>query len=549
MVSPGITSASYHGAIGVRSESISQVSVPQAFGMERTKKCDLGSTPPPTPSDAGTEDLDAEPPQRPGVLQRTLSLTRADIKPGNLIRRLSQRDNQPSAEYPISNEYRSSPAGSPDIDDHLAAPPKRQSNALSSTANNITRYSSAPLPRPGNFHRRPTNMSFKAVKKGGALEDDDEGHINLENGLDIVLNCEVSQKDPAGITVPYRLLIPALMYEGQEDLNDAPYRRKSLLQRFNGLRGGNRRSLAGNQGQGNWGKTPESSIHTETPSQTSDQQLQDDALGRGGTLGRLKRSLSGRGRKNISQEPEDVGSEPRVEGMGLFPRKSVAKKDISAPQLQRDTVSAEAVSTPPRGNNGFATTRSAPNPQHRAQGLTSTVTTTVTSNQPPQRQPSNANRVEGMGLFHRRSSSKAGTQPARAQQTPPQTAQQSQPLGLRMMEDRAQQQRQHMPDDAQADAGYPARRPSKIERMLGVGHAKEQSTGPSFAAREAARNNADDDYSTEGGYSDDYSYEESIGEEQTGKDSPPRGYGGIEAYKEGKGWKRLLGAKGKALVS
>ena len=37
--------------------------------------------------------------------------------------------------------------------------------------------------------------------------------INLEGGLDICLNMEVNQKDPAGITMPYRLLVPALWYE------------------------------------------------------------------------------------------------------------------------------------------------------------------------------------------------------------------------------------------------------------------------------------------------------------------------------------------------
>jgi hypothetical protein len=39
--------------------------------------------------------------------------------------------------------------------------------------------------------------------------------INLEGGLDITLNCEVSPKDPAGITTPYRLLVPALWFEGE----------------------------------------------------------------------------------------------------------------------------------------------------------------------------------------------------------------------------------------------------------------------------------------------------------------------------------------------
>ncbi len=33
------------------------------------------------------------------------------------------------------------------------------------------------------------------------------------------MNCEVSPKDPAGITTPYRLLVPALNYDGSSDLN------------------------------------------------------------------------------------------------------------------------------------------------------------------------------------------------------------------------------------------------------------------------------------------------------------------------------------------
>ena len=531
-----------------------------------THTYDAGSTPPPTPSDSGTEGLDTEPQQRPGVLQRTMSLTRADIKPGNLIRRLSQRDNQASTEYPIPSDYQASPTGtpsSPEDGGRFPPSPKRQSALATSTANGTTGFSSAPFPRPGNFHRRPTNMSFKAVKKGGALEDDHEGHINLENGLDIVLNCEVSQKDPAGITVPYRLLIPALLYQGREDINDAPYRKKSILERFGSLRGGKRRSLAGNQGQGNWGKSQDSFTPSESHSysETSDQQWQEDAVGRGGALGRLKRSLSSRGRKNLSQEQQDLGGESRVEGMGLFPRRpSVAKKDISAPQLQRDTMSAEAVSAQQRGGSGFmqrhasAAARAAQIPQSQTQTATSTITTTVTSGQQPQRQSSAANRVEGVGLFPRRQSTTSRPQPQNPQQSQPQSTQQSQPLGLRMMEDRAEQQRQRANDHDGAQDGYPGRRPSKLDRILGIGHGRDKGAGErgqSFAARDAARHDDEGYSSTEGEYSDDYSYEESIVQEDdqiAGKGGPAKGYGGIEAYKEEKGWKRLLGPKGKALL-
>ena len=480
------------------------------------------------------------------------------MKPGNLIRRLSQRDNQVPADYPLSNEYRTSPTAvpsSPEADGYFSTP-KRQSAIPSSKDGGATRFSSAPLPRPGNFHRRPTNMSFKAVKKGGVVENDSAGHINLEDGLDIVLNCEVSQKDPAGITVPYRLLIPALLYEGHEDFNDAPYRKKSLLQRLGSFRGGRRRSLAGNQGQGNWGKSQESFTQTESHSEMSDRQLQDDAMGRGGAFGRLKRSLSSRGRHNVSQGGQEDDGEGRVEGMGLVQRRpSVAKKDISAPQLQRDTVSAEAIISPQRL---ASTARAAPNPQRQSRGPTSTVAATAKSSQPsiPQRQSSKVNRVEGMGVFPRRQPTTTRAQPQNPQQSPLQSDQQSQPLGLRMMEDRAEQQRQQSDDFERAENGYPGRRPSKLDRILGRDHTSDQATagrGPSFAARDAARR--DEEYSTEGDYSDDYSYEESI-EQQEGlgagkpgtEREPAKGYGGIEAYKAGKGWKRLLGAKGKALV-
>lgn len=115
------------------------------------------------------------------------------------------------------------------------------------------RHSSAPPPRPGNFHRRPTNLSEKAVKKGN--EGQDEGHINLEYGLDVVLNCEVNQKDPAGLTTPYRLLIPALWYQGEGDSNPEEHRKTSWIKRLGSVGRGHRRrsELAKRQGQGNWG--------------------------------------------------------------------------------------------------------------------------------------------------------------------------------------------------------------------------------------------------------------------------------------------------------
>lgn len=184
------------------------------------------------------------------------------MKPGNLLRRLSQRGAPLPKDYPPSNEYRSSPTAvassppnSPTDNSYFSA---RHTPAIptfngNSNNNSSIRHSSAPVPRPGNFHRRPTNLSIRAAKKGD--EDQDGGHINLEYGLDVVLNCEVNQKDPAGLTTPYRLLIPALWYQGEGDSNAAEHKKKGWIKRIGSVAKGRRRKseLAKRQGQGNWG--------------------------------------------------------------------------------------------------------------------------------------------------------------------------------------------------------------------------------------------------------------------------------------------------------
>ncbi|PNH46778.1 hypothetical protein VD0004_g1361 [Verticillium dahliae] len=69
-----------------------------------------------------------------------------------------------------------------------------------------------PVPiRP--FHRTPTGLRRKQTGKGVAGAHD----IDLEGGLDICLNVEVNPRDPAGITVPYRLLVPRLFWEDSKD--------------------------------------------------------------------------------------------------------------------------------------------------------------------------------------------------------------------------------------------------------------------------------------------------------------------------------------------
>ncbi len=37
--------------------------------------------------------------------------------------------------------------------------------------------------------------------------------VNLDGGLQVCLNVEVNQRDPTGITAPYRFIVPRLWYE------------------------------------------------------------------------------------------------------------------------------------------------------------------------------------------------------------------------------------------------------------------------------------------------------------------------------------------------
>ncbi|KAI1115740.1 hypothetical protein F5Y14DRAFT_113368 [Nemania sp. NC0429] len=68
-----------------------------------------------------------------------------------------------------------------------------------------------PVIRP--FHRTPTGLSVKKLKKHGP----ERYEVDAEGSLEVCLNVEVNPKDPAGITVPYRLLVPRLWYEYQPD--------------------------------------------------------------------------------------------------------------------------------------------------------------------------------------------------------------------------------------------------------------------------------------------------------------------------------------------
>ncbi|TVY18357.1 Uncharacterized protein LARI1_G004436 [Lachnellula arida] len=164
--------------------------------------------------------------QRPGVLTRTLSLTRKDFTPGNLFRKSSKRrqdsggingyeddTEDDDSQYQQSTGEPRMRGGSggrddsyfPDMDSPTGRVPAHPvDQASTSIAGNTPHI--GPPPRT-QFHRTPTGLSARQINRPRNRP------VNLEGGLDICLNMEVSQKDPAGITMPYRLLVPALWYE------------------------------------------------------------------------------------------------------------------------------------------------------------------------------------------------------------------------------------------------------------------------------------------------------------------------------------------------
>lgn len=162
--------------------------------------------------------------ERPGVLTRTLSLSRKDFMPG-LFRRNSRRRpddggiNGYGADSDDDMSYHEQPrsglrggSGGPDSDDGYfpTMPPTTGRTAQNPVAEASTSVAGA-IPqqnfRPSQFHRTPTGLSAKQLRRSPNQA------INLEGGLDICLNMEVNPKDPAGITSPYRLLVPALFHE------------------------------------------------------------------------------------------------------------------------------------------------------------------------------------------------------------------------------------------------------------------------------------------------------------------------------------------------
>lgn len=122
-------------------------------------------------------------------------------------------------------------------------------------------------------------MSKKYSSKGG--NDETHGHINIQYGLDIIINCEVSQRDHAGITVPYRLLVPTLWYRGDGDLNETPFRKKSWMSRLGSINKSVRKKsdLAKGQGSGEWGRSYSDESRSQSNNESEVENLSSHDVG------------------------------------------------------------------------------------------------------------------------------------------------------------------------------------------------------------------------------------------------------------------------------
>jgi PhoD related phosphatase len=318
-----------------------------------------GLTPPPSPpstpsimSDKEEHDLEAQP--GTDTPRRRFSLSRDDVNPRNLIRRLSSRNAPPSSYRDGTNPpFRSASydGSQPTNNGSMLGSTLRGSGSqrASFDSQEPTRRASsfdhtssgAPL-RPGML-RRPTNLSEKAARKGNVPAVDADGneidvndHVNLEGGLDIVLNVEVNQKDPAGITTPYRLLVPALWYDGSSDrekLTSAAdvHRKPTLLNRF-GIGGRQKQSAAKNQGQGNWGQDA-----SETESYADSEDMQKAPPRRRFSLfgNRRRKKEEFYSDEESEQEDDPQGQRP---GFAQPPQANSMNRQVSAPATQTQPV-------------------------------------------------------------------------------------------------------------------------------------------------------------------------------------------------------------------
>jgi len=186
-----------------------------------------GSTPPGTPSPPGTPQNERRPSF--GKLVRRFSSDQG-ARPGRSRGPPVSYHNTPAYanadDRQVGTHHQPQSSFSPDRSE--SERPRSRRNSLSSlfrrrasvdegahqeafdNAPAMATGRSASVDRPSAFHRRPSVLGKSGLKQKGDF-------LDLQGGLDICLNMEVSQHDPAGITAPYRLIVPALNYTAPPD--------------------------------------------------------------------------------------------------------------------------------------------------------------------------------------------------------------------------------------------------------------------------------------------------------------------------------------------
>jgi hypothetical protein len=99
-------------------------------------------------------------------------------------------------------------------DDYFTAQPPRRAQTMGAPP--MARDDDIPPQALKPFVRTPTGLTTKQLRRAEKHE------VDLEGGLDICLNVEVNPRDPTGITVPYRLLVPKLFYEYRPETDRIP---------------------------------------------------------------------------------------------------------------------------------------------------------------------------------------------------------------------------------------------------------------------------------------------------------------------------------------
>jgi hypothetical protein len=181
------------------------------------------------------------------------------------------------------------------------------------------------------FRRRPTNLSVKearkAAAKGGAdgnLDGIDPVAIDLEGGLDVSLCMEIDQTDPAGKTEPYRLLIPALWYQGPGDPNTAVFHKPTIMERLRGRRPSQSQNQDAAENSRkfdrSWSRSPDrDSLSPSLRGASMD--VPRNSNNQPGELADLQATAAGTGRANSQRRPSmsvDGMRDPRVQTQNTY---------------------------------------------------------------------------------------------------------------------------------------------------------------------------------------------------------------------------------------